>query len=112
MVHHKVVITTEIIATFGSCSQATGAIPNSARTPLIRPIFGLYIQDQNNTTTVEASRYGRKKDSRHNQRPGRPRFTSSAKASDNTTSGMVLSSVNQAVLPSERHMSGSRSASA
>src|SRR5690349_24405419 len=107
IVHHSVVTTTEIIATFGSCNHATGPIPNSASTPLIRPSFGLYIQDQNITTTVEASRYGMKNDSRHNHRPGSPRFTSNANASDNTTSGTVLSTVNHNVLPSDRHMSGS-----
>ena len=42
---------------------------------------------------------------------GSPRFTSNAKASETTTSGTVLSKVNQSVLPSERHMSGSLNAS-
>lgn len=76
-------------ASSSSGTQATGATPHSASTPLINPSFGLYSQVQNSTTTVEASRYGMKKDSLHSHRPGSPRFTSSAKASDTTTSGTV-----------------------
>ena len=65
-VHHTVVMTTEIMAVLGSCSQAGPVIPNQPRNVLIRPSWGLYIQFQNCETTVEASRNGRKNESRQN----------------------------------------------
>ena len=104
-------MTTEIIAVFGSCSQAGPAIPNHPRTVFTSPSCGLYIQFQNWETTVEASRKGMKKLSRQNHCPGRPMFTSTASSIATSTSGIVESTVNHTVLPSDVHTCGSPSAS-
>ena len=86
-------------------------MPNQPRKVLISPSCGLYIQFQNWETTVEASRNGMKKDSRQNHWPGRPMFTSTASSIATRTSGIVESTVNQAVFASEDHTCGSPSAS-
>src|SRR5699024_8984158 len=104
--------TTEIMAVLGSCSQAGPWIPNHPRNSLTSPSCGLYIHTQNCEITVEASRNGMKNDSRQNHWPGRPRLTSTARPMAMATSGIVDSTVNQAVFASELHTWESPNASA
>src|SRR6476661_130959 len=110
-VHQTVAITMAHIATEGSFSQATGGMPRLASKSLNSPSSGLYIQAKKSETTVEASRNGEKKESRHSHCAGRPMLTSAASAKAITTSGTVLISVKYRVFPSERHMSESANAS-
>src|SRR5699024_3021899 len=108
-VHHTVITTTEIIARFGSCSQAGPVMPNHPSTVLIRPSWGLYIHTQNGEATVEASRNGMKNDSRQNHWPGRPMLTSTASTRATSTRGTAESTVNHTVFSRLLHTWASES---
>src|SRR5690625_7898761 len=60
-VHQTVASTTEIIAVFGSCSQAMGSIPTQPRTVFTSPSCGFSIHTQNRS---EERRVGKERSSR------------------------------------------------